>query len=120
MLIAKKAHIQRLDLFGCRKLSDVIEALDDDALQRIFGHCESLDLSWADITESALQKLLPHLGAIKTLNLQECTNLSAALDGLADEALRDVFASCEVAYCTDTRLSDAAFTRLSRFTKVIR
>jgi hypothetical protein len=112
MLIEKKAHIQGLDLYGCRNLSVAIEDLTDESLEQIFSHCESLNLKFTGMTVSAVKKLLPHLGMIKKFNLHQCTNLSAAIENLADEVLERIFSNCEELSLRQTEITVSALQKL--------
>ena len=96
----------------CKNLSDIITKLTDDELQSFFEGCKSLNLSFSDITVSALQRLLPYLVQAKGLNLAGCKNLSAVIEVLPDAVLQRIFGGLERLRVCYTEITVSALKKI--------
>ena len=111
LLAERGGQVERLDL-SQSDLSEVIESLSDDVLEKVFGNCEILNLEGTEITSTALQRILVHLKKLKSIGLGECEEVSAAIEAMPNDVLARAFDNCELVDLYGADITSSALKKL--------
>lgn len=106
--------VRKLDLHGYTGINLMILGLGQlDKLEKVFQKVEALNVSETGITRPVLRQLLMACAPLKSLNLHECTHISAAINEMTEEQVQKVFGQVEDLDLGETLITPEALLKIA-------